>query len=86
MKVVIRVCVCVSVSVSVSVVAGGGGIIATRARHSPKENWREKEREREREREGERAGKKENSGHPESNQGPSDVCKCLQSDALPTEL
>ena len=26
------------------------------------------------------------SGHPESNQGPSDICKCLQSDALPTEL
>ena len=26
------------------------------------------------------------SGHPESNQGPSDCCMCLQSDALPTEL
>ena len=26
------------------------------------------------------------SGHPESNQGPSDSCKSLQSDALPTEL
>ena len=26
------------------------------------------------------------SGHPESNQGPSDCCKSLQSDALPTEL
>ena len=26
------------------------------------------------------------SGHPESNQGPSDYCKSLQSDALPTEL
>jgi len=26
------------------------------------------------------------SGHPESNQGPSDSCKLLQSDALPTEL
>ena len=26
------------------------------------------------------------SGHPESNQGPSDRCKSLQSDALPTEL
>ena len=26
------------------------------------------------------------SGHPESNQGPSDYCKNLQSDALPTEL
>ena len=26
------------------------------------------------------------SGHPESNQGPSDGCKSLQSDALPTEL
>ena len=26
------------------------------------------------------------SGHPESNQGPSDCCSDLQSDALPTEL
>ena len=26
------------------------------------------------------------SGHPESNRGPSDHCKVLQSDALPTEL
>ena len=26
------------------------------------------------------------SGHPESNQGPSDCCKFLQSDALPAEL
>ena len=26
------------------------------------------------------------SGHPESNQGPSDCCMNLQSDALPTEL
>ena len=26
------------------------------------------------------------SGHPESNQGPSDSCKALQADALPTEL
>ena len=26
------------------------------------------------------------SGHPESNQGPSDCCRTLQSDALPTEL
>ena len=26
------------------------------------------------------------SGHPESNQGPSDCCNTLQSDALPTEL
>ena len=26
------------------------------------------------------------SGHPESNQGPSDVCSVLQSDAPPTEL
>ena len=26
------------------------------------------------------------SGHPESNQGPSDCCRRLQSDALPTEL
>eukprot|EP00973_Karenia_brevis_P055349 7696169-Karenia_brevis.AAC.1 len=26
------------------------------------------------------------SGHPESNQGPSDYCSDLQSDALPTEL
>ena len=26
------------------------------------------------------------SGHPESNQGPSDCCRDLQSDALPTEL
>ena len=26
------------------------------------------------------------SGHPESNQGPSDFCNNLQSDALPTEL
>ena len=26
------------------------------------------------------------SGHPESNQGPSDFCNALQSDALPTEL
>lgn len=26
------------------------------------------------------------SGHPESNQGPSDHCNMLQSDALPTEL
>jgi hypothetical protein len=26
------------------------------------------------------------SGHPESNQGPSDGCMDLQSDALPTEL
>jgi hypothetical protein len=26
------------------------------------------------------------SGRPESNQGPSDRCKVLQSDALPTEL
>ena len=26
------------------------------------------------------------SGHPESNQGPSDLCNNLQSDALPTEL
>ena len=26
------------------------------------------------------------SGHPESNQGPSDCCSALQSDALPTEL
>ncbi len=26
------------------------------------------------------------SGHPESNQGPSDCCSILQSDALPTEL
>ena len=26
------------------------------------------------------------SGHPESNQGPSDCCSTLQSDALPTEL
>jgi hypothetical protein len=26
------------------------------------------------------------SGHPESNQGPSDYCESLQSDALPTEL
>lgn len=26
------------------------------------------------------------SGHPESNQGPSDCCRSLQSDALPTEL
>ena len=30
--------------------------------------------------------KTQTSGHPESNQGPSDCCKCLQSDALPTEL
>ena len=29
---------------------------------------------------------KRKSGHPESNQGPSDSCKALQSDALPTEL
>ena len=29
---------------------------------------------------------KEKSGDPESNQGPSDCCRCLQSDALPTEL
>ena len=28
----------------------------------------------------------EKSGHPESNQGPSDCCNDLQSDALPTEL
>ena len=28
----------------------------------------------------------EKSGHPESNQGPSDSCMILQSDALPTEL
>ena len=28
----------------------------------------------------------ETSGHPESNQGPSDRCMNLQSDALPTEL
>ena len=28
----------------------------------------------------------EKSGHPESNQGPSDCCSTLQSDALPTEL
>ena len=28
----------------------------------------------------------EKSGDPESNQGPSDFCKLLQSDALPTEL
>jgi hypothetical protein len=26
------------------------------------------------------------SGHPESNQGPSDYCESPQSDALPTEL
>ena len=26
------------------------------------------------------------SGHPESNQGPSDCCSDLQSDALPAEL
>ena len=30
--------------------------------------------------------KSRKSGHPESNQGPSDGCECLQSDALPTEL
>ena len=30
--------------------------------------------------------KQETSGHPESNQGPSDRCMNLQSDALPTEL
>ena len=29
---------------------------------------------------------KETSGDPEPNQGPSDVCTILQSDALPTEL
>ena len=29
---------------------------------------------------------KDQSGHPESNQGPSDCCSTLQSDALPTEL
>ena len=28
----------------------------------------------------------EKSVHPESNQGPSDCCSILQSDALPTEL
>ena len=28
----------------------------------------------------------EKSGHSESNQGPSDCCNDLQSDALPTEL
>ena len=32
------------------------------------------------------AREREISGHPESNQGPSDVCTDLQSDALPTEL
>ena len=31
-------------------------------------------------------GRAKESGHPESNQGPSDYCKNLQSDALPTEL
>ena len=30
--------------------------------------------------------RKRKSGHPESNQGPSDYCENLQSDALPTEL
>ena len=32
------------------------------------------------------AEKVKKSGHPESNQGPSDCCSTLQSDALPTEL
>ena len=31
-------------------------------------------------------GRWQKSGHPESNQGPSDSCNTLQSDALPTEL
>ena len=31
-------------------------------------------------------GRQRKSGHPESNQGPSDFCESLQSDALPTEL
>ena len=31
-------------------------------------------------------GKWQKSGHPESNQGPSDSCNTLQSDAPPTEL
>ena len=33
-----------------------------------------------------RSNDKRKSGDPESNQGPSDGCRSLQSDALPTEL
>ena len=73
------------VTVGVSCVRGGQ--VLRRRTHvmCVRERGREREMERYREIDKWRETDRQ-SGHPESNQGPSDCCSDLQSDALPTEL